>query len=233
MSAESRGFQGYHVVCLSPLAKIFQRRYHNELMKNPMAVFDAKAKFDIVADKPSGNLVLPYAQVVDLTKYFGRSTNEDRKIIDCFNWLTGGENGDLSRETNKTGCVIAPVDLEMVDMAIQYTQLQSEDEEAAEKFKKKMLTKGGLNAGGMKKAREMSDRRVMEAVRTVYENMKKQKQLNKESGLGDYVPSPTEFLCAYVLSAEEKKTAKDREEITKQFAELMDQAITPSAGVHA
>jgi hypothetical protein len=233
MSEGTKGFGGYHVICLSPLAKIFQPAYHKQLMKNPDLVYDAKMQFDVIASKPSGDITLPYNKVIDLTKFFGRSTNEDRKIIDCFNWLTGGEDGMLSRETDKTGCVLAPVDLEMTEMAIEYTQLLAEDPEAAEKFKKSMMSKKTKTVSAMDKAREISNNRVMRTVHTVYDNLKKQQQLNRENNLGSYIPSPSEFLCAWILKAEETKTADERKRVTESFAELMSQSITPNVGASA
>lgn len=202
------------IVALSPLTKIFQARFHDELKRNPQIVFEEKP-FQIVVDKPSGAFNLEFKKPKQL---------QDPALI---NWLTGGKDGTMCRETDYTGIIYAPVQDDMLEALTTLTSLYTEDPEKA-KLAQESITKdiGKKYGNQIKAAKAMSDARVMRQIKTIHTNLQKQFALNKENNLGAYIPSTVEFLCTYVLSAELDKDTAETSKLTKEFARLMEQTRT-------
>jgi len=201
-----------YVVCLSPLAKIFQPRMHDHLMRNPEAVFDDKTAFQLIVDKPSGAFMIDYKKPKLI------------KDPNLLMWLTGGRDGTMSRETDHTGIIYAPIQDDMLEALTNLTGLYAEDEEKGKKEQERVTKEISKKYGDkLKEARALSDFRVMRQIKTVHENLQKQYQTNKENNMGLYNPSTVEFLCTYVLSAEIEKNKSDRSKITTEFAKLMEQ----------
>lgn len=202
------------IIALSPLTKIFQSRFHDELKRNPENVFK-EDPFTIIVDKPSGAFHLDFKKPKQL---------QDAALI---NWLTGGKDGTMCRETDYTGIIYAPVQDDMLEALTALTGLYVEDPDKA-KIKQEAITKdiGKKYARQIKAARALSDSRVMRQIKTIHTNLQKQFALNKENNLGAYIPSTVEFLCTYVLSAELDKDTAETSKLTKEFARLMEQTRT-------
>lgn len=201
-----------YVVSLSPFAKIFQPRMHEELMRNPDLCFDEKSAFQLIVDKPSGAFMIDYKKPKLI------------KDPNLLNWLTGGKDGTMSRETDHTGIIYAPIQDDMLEALTNLTGLYAEDEEKGKKEQDRLTKDISKKYGDkLKEARALSDFRVMRQIKTIHENLQKQYQTNKENGQGLYNPSTVEFLCTYVLRAEIEKNKSDRAKITTQFAKLMEE----------
>ena len=200
------------IVALCPLTKIFQSRFHSDLMKNPDKVFDDKTPFQIIIDKPSGAFMIDYKKPKQI---------QDAALL---NWLTGGKEGLMSRETDWTGLIYAPIQDDMLEALTELTSLGIEDPEKAKKEQER-ITKDINKKYGEKlaAAKALSEFRGMRQIRTIHDNLQKQYQTNKENGLGSYIPSTVEFLCAYVLKSELDKNKDDHARITKEFSRLMEE----------
>lgn len=209
------------VISLSPLAKIFQRHLQEDLMKDPERIYKPE-NFRIIAEKPSGDVHLIFGKPMQIAQRPGRE--KDEAVVDVINWLTGGPNGDLCRETDYTGVVAMPLDVDIIGSLATIVGVGLENPEAIEKEQKKQAkqVKTELTLA-MEKAKAISETRVMRAIRATHDNLKKQYEINRQNGLGAYQPSTTEFLCCYALAAEQAKRSEDRKRITEQFAKLMDE----------
>lgn len=202
------------VICLCPLAKIFQPAEQKRLIKDPALVFKEEP-FPIMVAKPSGAVHFAY--------------NKPKQVndMDLLQWLTGGENGDLSRETEYTGLVYLPVKTETLDALANITSEMMSGADPAEiqkKLNKSLL--GDKQKAEMTAAKELSKFRVMRQIKTVHSNLQKQYDTNKENNLGLYQPSDSELLCSFVLAAELEQSTKERQAIAEQFAKLMDRTRT-------
>jgi hypothetical protein len=213
MQEERKPFAPVWVIAMSPLAKVFMPQYQKELMANPSKVRETKQSFQIMVDKSSGAFAIP----------FGKP-----KIIhdeNLYNFITGGKEGLHQRETDWSGIVPLEVSMDVVEATTALITNYVDDPAGAAKeqirIQKEMKA---ANESALARAKELSEFRVMRAVRWAHECLVKQYALNKENGLGVYTPSPTEFLCTYVLSEEQAKGTEERKVITDKFQELMGQA---------
>jgi len=199
------------VVCLTPLAKIFQPRYHKELTENPSAITE-ESQFTIIVTKPSGAVHCDYKKPKLIS---------DPSLLQ---WLTGGPEGDRCAETNYTGLVYAPVQDDIMESVAAVTAAMAESPEKGAKAQaevsKKMMNKYSSKIEGVKK---LSEERVMRTIKFVYGNLQKQYQINKENNMGMYQPSETELLCTFALQAQLASSEEKRREITKKFQDILQE----------
>lgn len=198
------------VVCLSPLAKIFQPKYHKDLVENPSLILDDKGTFDIVVTKPSGAVLLEFKKPKLIT---------DPNVLQ---WLTGGPEGDRSAETDYTGLVYAPVQDDIMESVAAVTQAMAEDPEKGKKVQEQVSkTMMAKYKERMEQVKGLSQARVMRTIKFIYNNLQKQYQLNKENNLGLYQPSETELLCTFALQQQLADNEAKRREITKKFQDIL------------
>lgn len=201
------------LIALCPLAKIFQPRFTvHEDGKPPLVVtLDTvmeevesdriwkKERFSIQVPRSAGDVIMYYDRPKMVTN------------PDLFLWLSGGEDGSQSRETDWTGIVMLNFTDEIQDSLNWYLangkRLPPElDAEVA-----------SLRA----KAAELSERRCMTHVTKMHEHLKAQREHNKENKVGDSKPSATEYLCAYVMKKSELEKAKKEQIVRDSFEQLM------------
>lgn len=199
------------VVCLTPLAKIFQPKYHKELTESPNSILEEK-DFSMIVTKPSGAIHFEFRKPRLIT---------DPSVLQ---WLTGGPDGDRCAETNYTGLVYAPVQDDIMESVAAVTAAMAEDPEKGRKVQeqvsKTMMGRYKERIAGVKK---MSEDRVMRTIKFVYTNLQKQYQLNKENNMGLYQPSETELLCTFALQAQLAESEDKRKEITKKFQDILQE----------
>lgn len=196
------------LIALCPLAKIFQRRFSikdepktytvDDLLAEPDRVFKEE-NFTMSINRSAGDIAFTYGA--------------PRQIVDpnLALWLSGGEDGTQSDDTDHTGIVQMPFD-QATDEALRWYIAQG---------KALPPDLNDVIVSAREKAKELSKFRVMRQIHRVHSALKRQYALNEEQKLGAYQPSPTEFLSAYVLSSSEIQTAQKRSEITNAFKELM------------
>lgn len=199
------------IVALSPLARIFQPRFHKELMANPDKIFDENP-FTICVDKPSGAFYVDFKKPKQIQQPA------------LLNWLTGGPEGDRCRETDFTGIIYAPIQDDMLEALTNLTGLYAENEEKGKKEQDRITKDISKKYGDqMASAKKRSGDRVLRQIRTIHENLQKQYQINKENNVGLYTPSAVEFMCAFVLRTELEDDKAKTARITKEFAKLMEE----------
>jgi hypothetical protein len=182
-------------IAMNPLSKIFIHEWQDILMKDPIRVF-TEEDFAIRVPRSAGDV------------HFRFNTPKQVTERNMLNWIAGGESGEESQETDWTGIVALPLTED--DTGLLFATMT--------KPAKDLMSK--IN-DAKELAKERSQARVMRQIRFVHGNLKKQYQTNQEQGANAYSPSITEFLCAYVLSAEENKRSEDLKKITDTFKALM------------
>lgn len=210
---------------LSPLAKIFQPEFtvtHREgggIGFGKVKSYETVTARDLMADpervfKEEEFSVKIYRSVGDLLFRY----NVPRIFADpnVAVWLSGGDRGDLTEETNQFGIVKIPLDPEL-EGAMQFHVANNKE------VKDRDVASALEEARSI--AKKLSHDRVIRAIRKVRHCNIEQMKLDKEAGRGSYMPSPTEYLCAYVLSAEESKTAEERKRLTETYRSLMLDAL--------
>jgi hypothetical protein len=198
----------FHLCVLSPLAKIFQPLFYvgteavttSDLMRDPERIFKHEP-FSVVVERSQGS--------IRFTHGIPKLVSDETLAL----YLSGGETGEWKQETDFTGIAQLPLSPEAtgVIMAALTGQGALELAENAHHAAKQALDAAKL----------ISESRVLRQVRHVYALLKKQREQNKEDKRGDAPPTPTEYLCAYVLAAEEAKKSDETKKITEQFKNLM------------
>lgn len=191
----------------SPLVKIFQPQWQQKLIDNPELIMDESEKgWDMYIPKPSGAYGIRW------------STPKEESSIILIEWLTGGFDGNQSAETDEYGIVQVPIDA--ADTGEIFAKLQNLIDADDPKAIKAALQGQKANLkGAMTRAREMSDARVWRAISRVYTHIKSQYKRNKESNLGLYDPSPTEYLCVELMN---RKLATENQREGKMAARMAD-----------
>lgn len=185
------------------LSKIFCEEYQPELMRNPAMLFDT---------------CKPFSFLVSTSRRDHRFRSDQPSFITDANliaWLCGGLDGMQCQETDWTGLIKLDLDAAQhgsMLAAIAGVRNVGEDIQSAIDQAKNQ-------------ARLLSKERVMRQIRAVNSAMLKQYEINKQDGKGLYTPSPTEYLCAYVLAEEQQKNTAAKQELTKKFSELMTQTF--------
>jgi len=198
------------LVGLCPLAKIFLPYFHvydgkdfnrpvetvttSQLMKNPDRIYKEEF-FSIAVKREVGGLNFIY--------------NIPRQIPDTLirNWLS---NPNV-QETDCYGIVEMPLDQEaQAAMAYYVTNSRNPDKLLMEQV-----------AAAREQAKTASLERVLGNIRRVNHAMRRQYELNEEQKLGDFIPSPVEYLCAYALAEEQTRSAAEEQAVKDKFKMLM------------
>lgn len=198
-----------YAICHSPLAKIFQPHLQEGLLENPKLIFEDEPAL-IYVERASGRVTF----TVGRPRVFIRrqSTDQCEQTDVLVEWLTGGDDGNQCQETEQYGIV-----------KLRY-------EEHVERSVTEAMMSGGsklpddLQSAVAKEnegAKRRSHDRVMRAVRRVYENMKRQQEMNKESNMGQIQPSRVELLCNYVLKHEIANEKARQAKITQEIEETL------------
>ena len=199
-----------YAITHSPIAKIFQPHLQESLLEDPSKIF-VDEPCSIYVERASGRVEFKMGR----PRVFIRrqSTDQCEQTDFLVEWLTGGDDGNQCQETDLYGIV-----------KLRY------DDNVERGVTEAMMGGGGLppdlkqavdteNEGAKRRSHE----RVMKAVRRVYENMKRQHQLNEENKFGKIQPSRVELLCNYVLkheiANEKARQAKITQEIEETLAE--------------
>ena len=203
------------VVALSPLAKIFQPYFHvydpqkgfktpvetitqDQLMKHPERML-VEEHFSIQVKRETGAVNLIFNQPRNIPEEMLRT------------WLTGGPTGTRCQETECYGIVEMPLDSD-ASAAMTWFATQGKTPDAT-------LLKTIQEARAS--AQALSTDRVMAAIRRVNTCMRRQYEINEENKLGDFIPSPVEYLCAYALAEEQTKSSAELSAVKSRFKELM------------
>ena len=208
-----------YVVCLSPIAQIFQPHLQQELITTPSLIFEMRP-VKINVQRPCGAITFTLGSPKAFTKRQSSDRCEENDIL--VPWLTGGEDGMQSIETEMYGTALMDVDLDLIG---QMTELQHLEAIGGKKVKGQSLEAEFTSKlkVAMAHAKEMSDARVMRAVKRVWEHLQKQYALNKEQGLGSYAPSPAELLCQFVLRKEIEAKKQQTANITAMMNETHEE----------
>lgn len=177
--------------------KIFETVTQMDLIKDPTRIFKPE-KFSVTIDRPSGAIT------------FWSSVPRYIADPDLRMFLTGGEDGQLKQETEFSGVVQMPMEVDGVGALMGMVTGTT----AAEDIKAEMEQGLGL-------AVIMSKARVMNQVRNIFTKYKRQLEKNKEQALGAYQPSPEEFLCMYVLDGEEKAKNEDMKDAQERIQSML------------
>jgi len=201
----------FHVAVLSPYAKIFQPRFKvgaevlttDDLMRNPDRIH-VEEPFTVTVDRSIGSETFVYGVPRIIT---------DETLAQ---YLTGGPQGEWKQETDHTGLALLPLSPESTGLMLAALTREGGARDLAERAATDATA-------ALEAARLMSHERVMRQVRAVYKLLKRQREQNAEDKKGDAPPTPVEYLCAYVLAAEEGKKSDETKRITEQFKTLMAQ----------
>lgn len=209
------------------------REFQKECERNPDFVFDQKP-FDVQIKRSGGNIIMTHNKPVRTSHLMPVQKN---KINDSFNageleslveWLTGGEDGKRSEETDIYGVVTLKVDMDISSTLVDIAQLADEGSSDAN-TKKAMkdfqdLQKELINQtkGSLVLAREMADERVKRALRVTHMNLMKQYETMKSQGMGVYAPSIAEAVGAHILAAEIDKASETKARMVNRLSEIMN-----------
>lgn len=196
----------------SPLVKVFQSQWHNEAMDNIDILFDDTVKgWNIHIPKPSGAYEIKFAT----------PREEHNKAI--LHWLTGGITGLQSPSTDEYGVVQIQISAEETgELFARLNDILNVDDDTKE-FKKLIKSQREGIKTAMQLAKEASEKRVWAAINRVYTNIKNQYKTNKESNFGLYDPSPTEYLCAELVSRSLSDQNKRESQMAKRMSAIMSE----------
>ncbi len=192
------------VGAFSPLCRIFMKQYQDMLIENPEKIFEQ-------VNEPIKLQI--YRAVGDYVIYLNRPKTEENPVL--LEWLTGGDDGCLSPETDQYGVVkitSTPQETGNILALLDSNISKKQAEELRKTF-----------ASNVDNAKKLSRFRVMRAVETTYYNIKKQWEYNKEANFGQHTPSKSEYLCLKVMAEEFKHQNKKELDINKKMQELMQE----------
>ena len=177
-------------------------------------------RVNIYVPRASGDFVLK----LGVPKIFGgpQGSDKDQDILNIVDWLTGGESGDMCQETECYG--IVKMNLSDIHVAALFDV---------------MLEKGDTTKGltgnlkkemdiALKDATERSRKRVYSSIRRVYRQLKDQYAKNKEANVGNFEPSPAEYLCKIALKKEIQAEEARRQRLIKEMDEPLKSAVRGS-----
>ena len=192
----------------SPLVKIFQCPFDPELqmrlMENPELVFsetDPEPGYRMRVYRPSGDYQLRW-----------RIPKEEANPL-LLGWITGGKDGNMSVETDYTGCVQIPMSAQ--DTGELFAQLDIMGDEPPSVDVRKHWR------DARDKAKEMSDFRVMRAIEATYVNLTNQWKTSAENKFEKHHPSVTEYLVLFVKSKLTDRKSKLQREHAKRAEAMM------------
>lgn len=181
------------------------KHYQDEFIEKPELIFeDTKEVFEISIYRPVGNYILKY-----------RTPREEQSEV-LIEWLTGGDDGCLSPETDQYGVVKLFGNIK--EAGDLYSLLDGDLNP------KKIKEIKDLLSGTNDKAKDLSEFRVMRAVKSTYENLRKQWELNDENNFGRHVPSKSEYLCLEVMKQHFKNRKTKEVDLMKKMQEFIQEA---------
>jgi hypothetical protein len=209
-----------YCIAASPLAKVFQPHLHQSLLENPENIFKTDSSI-IYVPRSCGRVAL----TLGVPKLIaGRQTSDkDEDILYLMHWLTGGPDGLQVQETECYGIVQLDLQDEVMARVTQMVHEAMINPEAAKKASLDDATRAEM-ARAKQNAVALSELRVMRAIRRCWEQLQKQYDINQESGLGKYRPSPTEVLCQYVLRKEINAEKARQARIDAAMADTLGEA---------
>ena len=208
-----------YIVCLSPIAQIFQPALQQELISNPALIFERRP-VKIFVERVGISFTLGSPK--SFTRRQGSDRSQEVELL--IKWLTGGEDGMQSMDTEVYGGALLEVDLDVMAEITTRFNLDAMNV----KTKKQDSVEDAFTAklkASMLKAEEMSHARVMRAVHRVWDHYTKQIGYNKEQGTATFAPSPSEILCQFVL----RKEIEAEKQRQANIMAMMSNTISDSA----
>lgn len=204
----------------SPLVKIFQPAYQQELYNDPSLLW-AKEQgkgWSMRVYKPSGDYPIKFGVPKD---------EHNPTLID---WLTGGDDGLQCPETDYTGIIQIPIESHDTGELLAQIEGMLHDGGDPKEAKRLIDQKRKEFRSSIEKAHDLSEARVMRAVQAVYRSIKMQWKANKEGGFGRHDPSITEYLCVQVMLKKHEKKMKQESRVAQQMAAAMDKLDLDAPG---
>jgi hypothetical protein len=194
----------------SPLVKIFQSPFDKELetrlLENPDLVFDEKwpePGYMMRVYRPCGDYAIKW-----------RVPREEANTL-LLDWITGGKEGNMSVETDYTGCVQIP--LPAADTGELFAQLDIMGDEPPPADLRARWREARILAAAQ------SEWRVLRAVEATYQNLTNQWKTNMENKFEKHLPSTTEYLVLFVKSKLTDRKSKLQREHAKRAEAMMSE----------
>jgi len=210
------------LVVTSPLVKIFQEKYHTELLRNPESVYSEEmedgTKTQIVVPRPSGEIKF----VIGTPQPIGgpRGSDKEQDTLYLAEWLSGGEDGGQNQETDSYGIADMGLDPNTANTLLEHL-LTAAMAGSKPNLKSMGADIGKQVAAALERAKDISHRRTMRAVEEVNSRFE-QNKVRLETDGKTYHPSTAEWLCRYVL----RKDIEKREAERKRLMDLIDKPLT-------
>lgn len=211
-------------------------------MENPNFVFspyaddEKKTPLFIRVPNASGAMIFEHNKPVLPAKLFAaRLKNRTQKEMEyamgeveaTVFWLTGGEQGDRSHETDIYGVVHLPMeDLSstLLDMAtLTESDSEADNKKAAQAYRDLQRAHIEKTKKSLKIAQEIAESRVRRALKDTHVNLLKQWETMHTQGMGKYSPSIAEAVGAHILAAELEKAADKKKEMIERFQKVAAQ----------
>lgn len=223
------------VMQASPLTKIFLHRDWADRCIGDPALIYAEVPFRVVIPRSLGAIVMEHGKPVAhqdlLARQRNRKVTED-EVRDVIPWLTGGENGKMSQETDIYGVVSVELGTSYTGMLTSMLMLEAAADQHPERKdaiaqRRNELQQSALDETrqAMKVARERANERVLRACKTTFTYLYRQYQRNIEEGKGKYEPSPSEALCAFVLRDQLAAARARKRDMMGQVSGIMNEMV--------
>ncbi len=228
-----------YIIQASPYSKLWTREYHKQCEANPELV-NSVDEFQIVIPRSAGAITLVHNRPVHTSKLMPRSKEQKRdehcplEEVTLVEWLTGGEDGMRSNETDIYGVVGIDLDADLSAAAVSLFSATSDNDPAAAKRDaesefKDLLKKVKIDAKSkMVEARALADKRVLRALKTTHRNLMKQYETMKQEGKGAYSPSVAEMVGAFILRDELNAANKASQGMRDGFSKILRDSVISS-----
>lgn len=220
-----------YVIQASPLSKLFMLEWQRKCEENPDVVWDT-TPFQIVVPRSSGALHFTHLKPVKSHQILPPQPNrvKDDYISDdpdgTIMWLTGGEDGQRSEETDIYGVVALNLDMDISAALSDVALMVEADGEKAKRVQKNFqdLQKDLVSQtkAAVESAKKIADERVRRAMRITHVNLVKQFEVLKTEGKGVYTPSIAEAVGAHVLASEIEKSGENRRKMFERMTAVMN-----------
>ena len=218
-----------YLIAGSPITKIFltNAKVQTEdgrvkpmtrwLKEKPERIMDPTIPFTFTVPRANGGITLKYGEVRDINTLIPINRQGSENVKAVYEYLTGGDDGNFSSETNKFG--IAPLNFDATTTNLISTAFNNPDMNIDIKDKLKEQRK---------RAEEIAHTRVMNQIRFVVNNLFKQYALNKESNQGYYQPTDTEYLAIWVRNKVDNVDFENAQDA--KFNEALQEMMVQSMG---
>jgi hypothetical protein len=217
------------VIAASPLTKAFLPDWKDRLMADPDSLF-SEDPFTFKIKRSSGALHFEYNKPIHVAQLLPKAQDKDLRVL--FDWLTGGDDGMQTQETNIYGIVAYDPGFDPVKELTALTALEgleSDDPAELKKAQKKLMDRQKAVSARMKELKEgvrvKADARVLRHMRMTHNNLIKQWQMNEENKLGKFPPSDTEMFGAHALNKEIDAANQKTAEMKRRMSHLMDNKV--------